>query len=83
MSDTYIVRMPRLGESVTEGSIVQWLVAIGDHVGQLDPLVIVETDKVEAELPSPVTGVLKEILAEEGSTVDVDAAIAILGISAD
>jgi pyruvate/2-oxoglutarate dehydrogenase complex dihydrolipoamide acyltransferase (E2) component len=81
MGDTYIVRMPRLGESVTEGSIVQWLVAIGDHVDQLEPLVTVETDKVEAELPAPVTGVLQEILAEEGSTVDVDSAIAILGTS--
>src|SRR3954447_25419263 len=63
------VTMPQLGESVAEGTIGKWLKQPGDHVAKYEPLVEVVTDKVNAEVPSPFEGVLREILAEEGSVV--------------
>ncbi|WP_371068785.1 dihydrolipoamide acetyltransferase family protein [Sediminibacillus sp. JSM 1682029] len=63
--------MPQLGESVTEGTISQWLVKPGDHVNKYDPIAEVMTDKVNAEVPSSFTGTLTEIAAEEGETVAV------------
>jgi 2-oxoisovalerate dehydrogenase E2 component (dihydrolipoyl transacylase) len=65
------IRMPQLGESVTEGTISKWLVSIGDRVNKYDPLVEVMTDKVNAEVPSSFTGIIKEILAEEDKTLAV------------
>ena len=65
------VTMPRLGESVTEGTIGAWLKAIGDRVEKYEPLVEVVTDKVNAEIPSPVAGVVVEILVEPETTVPV------------
>ena len=59
------VVMPELGESVTEGTITQWLKAVGDTVSVDEPLLEVSTDKVDTEVPSPVAGVLLEIRAEE------------------
>ena len=59
------VTMPQLGESVAEGTIGKWLKKPGDHVAKYEPLLEVITDKVNAEVPSPFEGVLKEILAEE------------------
>ena len=61
------VTMPQLGESVAEGTIGKWLKQPGDHVDKYEPLVEVITDKVNAEVPSPFEGVLREILAEEGA----------------
>ena len=72
------VTMPQLGESVAEGTIGKWLKQPGDHVDKYEPLLEVITDKVNAEVPSPFEGVLKEILAEEGATVPNDAEIAII-----
>ncbi len=72
------VTMPQLGESVAEGTIGKWLKQPGDHVAKYEPLLEVITDKVNAEVPSPFEGVLKEILAEEGATVLNDAEIAII-----
>jgi 2-oxoisovalerate dehydrogenase E2 component (dihydrolipoyl transacylase) len=72
------VTMPQLGESVAEGTIGKWLKQPGDHVAKYEPLLEVITDKVNAEVPSPFEGVLKEILAEEGATVPNDAEIAII-----
>jgi 2-oxoisovalerate dehydrogenase E2 component (dihydrolipoyl transacylase) len=72
------VTMPQLGESVAEGTIGKWLKQPGDHVAKYEPLLEVITDKVNAEVPSPFAGVLKEILAEEGATVPNDAEIAII-----
>jgi 2-oxoisovalerate dehydrogenase E2 component (dihydrolipoyl transacylase) len=69
------ITMPRLGESVTEGTIGAWLKAIGDRVEKYEPLVEVVTDKVNAEIPSPVAGVLVEILIEPETTVPVGAAV--------
>ncbi|GLO66517.1 MULTISPECIES: dihydrolipoamide acetyltransferase family protein [Oceanobacillus] len=65
------INMPQLGESVTEGTINTWLVAVGDKVNKYDPIAEVMTDKVNAEVPSSFTGVIKELNAEEGETVEV------------
>src|SRR6185295_6120998 len=70
--------MPQLGESVAEGTIGKWLKQPGDSVAKYEPLLEVITDKVNAEVPSPFEGVLKEILAEEGATVPNNAEIAII-----
>nr|WP_255648099.1 dihydrolipoamide acetyltransferase family protein [Pseudalkalibacillus hwajinpoensis] len=63
--------MPQLGESVTEGTIEKWLVEVGDSVNKYDPIAEVNTDKVNAEVPSSYTGVIKELVAEEGDTIEV------------
>lgn len=63
--------MPQLGESVTEGTISQWLVAAGDSVNKYDPIAEVTSDKVNAEIPSTFSGVIKELLADEGDTLPV------------
>ncbi len=72
------VTMPQLGESVAEGTIGRWLKQPGDTVAKYEPLLEVITDKVNAEVPSPVAGVLKEILAAEGDTVPNNAEIAVI-----
>jgi len=77
------VTMPQLGESVAEGTIGKWLKQPGDHVDKYEPLLEVITDKVNAEVPSPFEGVLKEILAEEGATVPNNAEIAIIDTGDD
>ena len=73
------VTMPELGESVTEGTITQWLKSVGDKVEVDEPLLEVSTDKVDTEIPSPVAGTLVEILAEEDDTVEVGDVIARIG----
>ena len=73
------VRMPQLGETVVEGTITQWFKQVGDQVAEDEPLFEVSTDKVDSEVPSPMSGVLVEIVAAEGDTVEVGAVIAILG----
>ncbi|QNQ90591.1 2-oxoglutarate dehydrogenase, E2 component, dihydrolipoamide succinyltransferase [Corynebacterium poyangense] len=75
----FSVEMPELGESVTEGTITQWLKEVGDTVEQDEPLLEVSTDKVDTEIPAPTSGVLLEIKAEEDDTVDVGEVIAIIG----
>ncbi|GEK33969.1 dihydrolipoamide acetyltransferase family protein [Kurthia sibirica] len=65
------IKMPQLGESVTEGTIDRWLVKPGDHVEQYDSLAELTTDKVTADLPSQFTGIIQEIISQEGDTVDV------------
>src|SRR6184192_4798906 len=70
--------MPQLGESVAEGTIGKWLKKPGDHVDKYEPLLEVITDKVNAEVPSPFAGVLREILVEEGATVPNNAEIAVI-----
>ena len=77
MSET--VNLPALGESVTEGTVTRWLKAVGDEVAVDEPLVEVSTDKVDTEIPSPVAGVLEEILVEEDDTVEVGAPLATIG----
>ena len=80
MATTRVV-MPQLGESVHEGTISKWLVKPGDNVVEFEPMLEVDTDKVSAEVPAPVTGVLKEILAKEGQTVQAGAEIAVVDVS--
>ena len=77
MSET--VNLPALGESVTEGTVTRWLKAVGDEVAVDEPLVEVSTDKVDTEIPSPVAGVLEEILVEEDDTVEVGAPLVVIG----
>jgi 2-oxoisovalerate dehydrogenase E2 component (dihydrolipoyl transacylase) len=77
------VTMPQLGESVAEGTIGKWLKQPGDKVAKYEPLLEVITDKVNAEVPSPYEGVLREILVEEGATVPNDAEIAVIETAAE
>jgi len=72
------VVMPQMGESIAEGTITKWLVKPGDTVERDQPLFEISTDKVDAEIPSPVAGVLKEIKAEEGKTVPVNEVVALV-----
>jgi len=76
------ITLPELGESVTEGTVTQWLKAVGDEVAVDEPLLEISTDKVDTEIPSPVAGTLTEILVAEDETVAVGAELAIIG-SAD
>ena len=82
MATTKVV-MPQLGESVHEGTIARWLVKPGDQVVEFEPMLEVDTDKVSAEVPAPVTGILKEILAKEGQTVQAGAEIAVVELGSD
>src|SRR5690242_12073403 len=79
----FSVQMPALGESVTEGTITRWLKQEGDSVEIDEPLVEVSTDKVYTEIPSPATGVLTKIIAQEDDTVDVGGELAIIGDAAE
>ena len=83
MAKTTRVVMPQLGESVHEGTISKWLVQPGDKVVEFEPMLEVDTDKVSAEVPAPVTGVLREILAKEGQTVQAGAEIAVVEVGGD
>src|SRR5260370_14245277 len=78
-NDVYEVSMPKLGETVTEGVVSQWLKQVGDTVAFDDPLFEVSTDKVDSEVPSPYDGVLLEILVPEGETVPVGTPVARIG----
>ena len=71
------LKMPKLGESVTEGTIGKWLKQPGDKVNKYDLLVEVQTDKVNTEIPSPVAGTLKEVKVEEGQTVPIGTLLAV------
>jgi len=72
------VKLPALGESVTEGTITRWLKKVGDTVAVDEPLVEVSTDKVDTEIPSPVAGILQQILVQEDETAAVGAVLAIV-----
>lgn len=73
---TFEIKMPKLGESITEGTILSWSVKVGDHVQEDDTLFEVSTAKVSAEIPSPVAGKILEIFFQEGDTVDVGIVVA-------
>ena len=77
------ITMPQLGESVTEGTIERWIVKVGDQVNKYDPLAEVNTDKVQAEIPSSFSGVIKEILVEEGQTLPVGAVVCTIQIASN
>jgi len=73
------VLMPQMGESITEGTITKWLKKVGDTVQRDEPIFEISTDKVDAEIPSPVAGVLSEIKVPEGSTVTINTVVAVVG----
>jgi pyruvate dehydrogenase E2 component (dihydrolipoamide acetyltransferase) len=80
MSESVV--LPALGESVTEGTVTRWLKKVGDTVKVDEPLVEVSTDKVDTEIPSPVAGVIEQILVQEDETVQVGAVLVIIGTGA-
>ena len=73
------VVMPQMGESIAEGTIVRWIKKVGDKVERDEPLFEISTDKVDAEIPSPMAGVLTEIRHKEGETVPVNSVVAVIG----
>jgi 2-oxoglutarate dehydrogenase E2 component (dihydrolipoamide succinyltransferase) len=73
------VLMPQMGESITEGTITKWLKKVGDTVQRDEPIFEISTDKVDAEIPSPVAGVLSEIKVGEGTTVTINTVVAVIG----
>ncbi len=77
------VLMPQMGESIAEGTIVRWIKRVGDPVDRDEPLFEISTDKVDAEVPAPVGGVLVRIRAEAGETVPVNSVVAVIGASAE
>ncbi len=79
----FSVQMPALGESVTEGTVTRWLKHEGDTVEVDEPLLEVSTDKVDTEIPSPASGVLTKIIAQEDDTVEIGGELAVIGDSAD
>ena len=77
------VVLPSLGESITEGIIVQWFKSVGDSIERDEPILEISTDKVDSELPAPASGVITALLFEEGDTVEVGATVAIIGDAGD
>jgi len=77
------VVMPQMGESIFEGTITKWFKKAGDTVEKDEPLFEISTDKVDAEIPSPVAGILTEIRAAEGATVEINAVVAVIGGSSE
>ncbi len=75
----FTVTMPQLGETVTEGTILSWAKQPGDTIAEDEVLLEISTDKVDTEVPSPTAGVLQEILVQEGETVEVGTALAVIG----
>ena len=73
------VKMPQLGESVTEGTVTRWLKDVGDHVNADEPLVEISTDKVDTEIPSPATGILLSQSAQEDDVIEVGAELGVIG----
>jgi pyruvate dehydrogenase E2 component (dihydrolipoamide acetyltransferase) len=76
------VIMPQMGESIFEGTITKWLKKPGDKVEKDEPLLEISTDKVDAEIPAPVAGILTQIVVPEGATVQVNTVVAVIGGSA-
>src|ERR1700737_143011 len=73
------VVMPQMGESIAEGTIVRWIKKVGDKIDRDEPLFEISTDKGDAEIPSPASGVITEIRAQEGETVPVNSVVAVIG----
>ena len=73
------ILMPKLGESVVEGTVARWLKAPGDAVAKLEPLLEITTDKIDTEIPAPADGVLLEIAVPEGKTVTAGTVLGIVG----
>src|SRR5262245_37609988 len=78
MADTKVI-MPQMGESIFEGTITKWLKKTGDHVDRDEPLFEISTDKVDSEIPAPASGTVREILVNEGQTVQINTVVAVIG----
>ena len=74
----HIVKLPRLGETVDQVVCLEWLVSVGDTVAEGDPLMLVDTDKVEAEVPAPVSGTVAELLVEIEAEIETGARICVI-----
>src|SRR5512147_2335274 len=72
------VIMPQMGESIAEGTVTKWLKNVGDRVERDEPLFEISTDKVDAEIPSPAAGILKEIRVAPGTTVPINTVVAVI-----
>ena len=72
------VELPKMGESVAEATITTWLKSVGDQIEEDEPIVEIATDKVDSEVPSPCSGILKEALFKEGDVVQVGAVFAVI-----
>ena len=77
------VVMPQMGESIAEGTIVRWIKKVGDTIDRDEPLFEISTDKVDAEIPSPASGVIAEIRAKEGETVPVNSVVAVISAAGE
>src|SRR5436305_15103618 len=73
------VIMPQMGESIFEGTLTKWLKNVGDKVTRDEPLFEISTDKVDAEIPAPASGVLREIKVQAGTTVQVNSVVGVIG----
>ena len=73
------VIMPQMGESIAEGTVTKWMKKVGDRVQRDEPLFEISTDKVDAEIPAPASGVLREIRVEAGATVPINTVVAVIG----
>ncbi|MBI1983941.1 MAG: dihydrolipoamide succinyltransferase, partial [Acidobacteria bacterium] len=69
------VIMPQMGESIAEGTVTKWLKKVGERVERDEPLLEISTDKVDAEIPSPASGILAKIMVKENETVEVNAVL--------
>src|SRR5215468_242903 len=78
MSETKVI-MPQMGESIFEGTLTKWLPQPGDKVQRDEPLFEISTDKVDSEIPAPASGVLQDILVQEGQTVQINTVVAVIG----
>ena len=82
MPDTKVI-MPQMGESIFEGTLTRWLKNKGDQIERDEPLFEISTDKVDSEIPAPAAGVLKDVLVEEGQTVEINTVVALIGEPGD
>ncbi len=82
MPDTKVI-MPQMGESIFEGTLTRWLKNKGDQIERDEPLFEISTDKVDSEIPAPAAGVLKDVLVEEGQTVEINTVVALIGEAGD
>ena len=74
------VVMPQMGVSVSEGTITRWMKQVGEHIEADETIVEISTDKVDTEVPSPASGIVREILANDGDTVPVNTRIAVIAV---
>src|SRR5216117_730868 len=78
MAETKVI-MPQMGESIFEGTITKWLKKKGERIERDEPLFEISTDKIDSEIPSPASGVVQDILVQEGQTVQINTVVAVIG----